>query len=337
MRINLGPVLDGTAVQPSPTVCVRDDGEALFYPEAVNGLHGGSGEGKGWLICHAIHQEAARGHASMLIDCEDIPASIVARLTAIGTTADQIRRYLIYLRPQTAPTRLVVDHLIRIIREHDVRLAVIDSVGEAFALEGIDENADKEVGPWYRRVPRRLAEAGPAVVLADHSTKAGDNPLHPSGSKRKRAAITGASYLLEAIVPFVKNQGGRVRLTCAKDRHGNYRRGQRVGDLVMAASPLDRIDLELYAPDLNADDTASTSALLAAKAATEAAKAESGAVTLAALLGLIRDTKRIKACDNVLRGGIDLAVSRGALTETAGARNARMFTFAHDLEMTPNP
>ena len=74
-------------------------------------------------------------------------------------------------------------------------LAVVDSLGEAFGLEGIDENHDVEVAPWLRRVARRLADAGLSVLLLDHSTKSADNPRRPSGSKRKRAAITGASYL----------------------------------------------------------------------------------------------------------------------------------------------
>src|ERR687898_486158 len=69
-------------------------------------------------------------------------------------------------------------------------------------LEGVDEDRDVQVGPWLRRVARRLADStGAGVIIIDHSTKAKDNPLFPSGSKRKRAAITGASYHVEAVAP----------------------------------------------------------------------------------------------------------------------------------------
>ena len=36
-----------------------------------------------------------------------------------------------------------------------------------------------------------------------------------SGSKRKRAAITGASYLITATTPLTRDNGGRVALTVA--------------------------------------------------------------------------------------------------------------------------
>ena len=74
---------------------------------------------------------------------------------------------------------------------------------------------------WMRRVPRPLAAAGAAVVPIDHITKSGDNNLYASGTQRKRAGITGASYLVENRSPFSQGHRGMSRLVCAKDRHGN--------------------------------------------------------------------------------------------------------------------
>src|SRR5262249_34274717 len=155
------------------------------------------------------------------IDFEDDETVIVGRLHEdFGVDAEIIAHQLHYYRPTEPFTAKAVQMIRAVAVEYDVVMTVIDSVGEAFGLEGINEDKDVEVGPWMRSVARPLADAGPAVVILDHSTKAADNPLHPSGSKRKRAAITGQSYLLEAPRPLTREHGGLLRMTCAKDRHG---------------------------------------------------------------------------------------------------------------------
>jgi AAA domain len=332
--IDLADVLSGTTTQPEPTILARADLRSLLYPGTVNGVHSDSGVGKGWVACLAIVQEIALGHDVMLIDTEDTAQSIVARLRLLGATDDRIARYLIYLRPQTEFGYLAVDRLLEIVAARHVTFVVIDSLGECFGLEAINEDRDAEVGPWLRRVARRLAEAGPAVLTVDHATKAADNPLHPSGSKRKRAAIGGASYLVTATTPLVAGKGGRLRLTCAKDRHGTWARGEHVADLVMTAlepdlmTPAGSMRVDLYAPDPHdADEAAELPVLLAARDAVRQAKKAETALTLRTLIGLMTT----KARKDILYGGVDLAVTRGALTETTGPRNARMLSYESDL------
>ena len=327
--IDLGPVLEGNYTQPVPDQLFRNDGRCLLYRGVVNGIHGDSGTGKGWVICHLIHQNANAGRRTMLLDFEDIEASITSRLQALGMTSYEILTWLVYLRPQVAIDANAVAHFVELVNDMNIGAVVIDSLGEAFSLEGINEDKDVEVGPWLRRVARPLAETGAAVVLVDHSTKAADNPLHPSGSKRKRAAIGGASYLVEAMNPFVKDAGGKLRLTCAKDRHGNYKRAEVVADFVMTSSGT-TVGLQMYAP--LSHDAKSVPTILAAKAAVAAARthAERNPDT-----PLARDTlaglMKIKASTDIKRAGIDYAVSLGAINETAGARNARLYDFAQEL------
>lgn len=330
--VDLGPVLDGTRRQPMPTVLRRADEEYLLYAAAVNGIHGDSGAGKGWAVCFVLDQELRAGRTVVLLDFEDSADSIVGRLTALGTSPEGILDRLIYIRPQTEFGTTEVAHVVAQCVNRLASLVVIDSLGEAFALEGIDENKDVEVGPWYRRVARRIAETGAAVLLIDHSTKAADNPLYPSGSKRKRAAVTGASYLAEATKPFVKGEGGRLRLTCAKDRHGNYRRGEVVGNLVMAKSLTDVVRLELHEPDTT-EGAAELGAVLAARSAVAAAKAEGRPLTKTAL----RNLMGIRARMDVKRAGIDLAIGRGALREDPGARNARLVSYVCELPEATAP
>lgn len=324
--IDLGPILQGTVIQPVPEQLIRDDGKALFYAGSVNGIHGDSGTGKGWIICKLIAENALHGRRTLLLDLEDTATSITSRLLQLGMTAYDIETWLVYVRPQVPFNPHAVDHFRGLISTHNVANVVIDSIGEAFALEGVNEDKDNEVGPWYRKVARPLADTGAAVTLVDHSTKANDNPLHPSGSKRKRAAITGASYQVEAVKPFVKGDGGRLRLTNAKDRHGNYRRGQHVADLVMTVNET-KTWLELYAPMAKTEET-TVPILLAARAAVKAARDEGRPLTQNMLEGLMT----MKARRETKRGGIELAVARGALAETSGPRKSRLYEYVRDLE-----
>lgn len=325
--VDLGPVLDGTVTQPVPDMVLRDDGAGLFYAGSVNGLHGDSGVGKGWVVAYAIRENAKRGKRTLILDFEDIAQSAVARLIAIGLTAADILSWVEYVRPEVPLGPRAVAHFCELIRRRNIALTVIDSLGEAFATEGVDENKDVEVGPWFRRVARPLADTGTTLLLVDHSTKATDNALHPSGSKRKRAAITGASYLLEAVQPFVKGADGRLRLTCAKDRHGNYRRAAPVADLVMTTAAVG-VNLTLYAPAPRGEgEGAGVDIELAARAAVKAVAEEGRPLSRVALEGLMK----VKARATVKRGGIDLAVARGLLVETTGPRNARLYAQAEEV------
>ena len=127
-------------------------------------------------------------------------------------------------------------------------LVVVDSTGEGLALEGANPNADEEVAAWFLRVPRRLSlvtyddQPGPAVVVLDHVTKADDGGLWPIGSQRKRAAISGAQYMQRLVKPFDRDTAGHALLVCAKDRHGNYRTGQRVAELHVTPGPSITLD-----------------------------------------------------------------------------------------------
>jgi KaiC/GvpD/RAD55 family RecA-like ATPase len=314
--IDLDPVLDGNYAQPDPVVLQRNDGQALFYLEQINGIHGDSGTGKGWVACEGIAQQIMRGHDVMLIDLEDVAPSIVARLRQLGATDQAIRDHFVYIRPTSSFSVFAVDRLVEIVENRKVTLVVIDSLGEAFGLDGIDENSDAEVGPWLRRVARRLADAGAAVVLVDHSTKANDNPLHPSGSKRKRAAIGGASYYVTAPRPLVAGKGGKLRLTCAKDRHGSYARGEHVADFVMADGPAGRMTVYPGGPTDEATPPIELACRAAVKAAEEAGEPLSQN-------GLVASMRSFKGATDLKREGVKRAVERGLLVEKSEGQTKR--------------
>ncbi len=331
-RVDFRPILAGNIERTMPTVLRRDDGEHLFYERRVNGLHADSGIGKSMLCAFGAAQELNAGHHVAWVDFEDPDSSaIVERLRMFDVDDDTIAERLHYYAPREPFSDAAVAALVCAITEHGITKVVVDSVGEAFGLEGIDENKDVEVAPWLRRVARVLADAGPAVELVDHSTKAADNPLHPSGSKRKRAAITGASYLVEAVRPLTREDGGTLRLICAKDRYGNYRRGDIVATFEVTAYRDGGSTAHLWPPLDGDSDSDEARLLVVARAAVRAAKKAGETLTQRRLLARMN----VKASATLKRAGIEEAVARGALRSESGPNRSILHAYVRDLETSP--
>ena len=233
--IDLGPAWRGDKMRPIAVVLTRDDGVALLLP-GVNYMFGDSGDGKSLVAAIAALQEVRAGRRVIWATYEDANEDeLVDRLKLLGATEEEGRRVLV-ITPQTTLTR-GIDRLVTLAGD-DVRLVVVDSVGEAMAVGGINEDKDNEVGPWFRSTVRRLHELNPELAMwpIDHATKSKDNPLFPSGSKRKRAAVTGRCFLLNVRQPFGREQVGYVQLIVAKDRGGTFRRGDIAAEIMLDAT-----------------------------------------------------------------------------------------------------
>jgi hypothetical protein len=246
--VDLTPHMDGTFVQVTPTILRRTDGIGLFYPGVLNGIHGESGLGKGWVALSAVVDVVREGGVAVYVDLEDTPTSIAARLRHLGLTQEQITAQVKYARPTDPTSPETIKRLVAAVTTVGACLVVIDSLGEAFGLDGINENNDNEVAPWLRSVGRGLADTGACVIIIDHVTKSVDNPLYAKGSARKRAQIGGTSFLVEALQPLTKGKGGKLRLTCAKDRYGTFTRGQVAAEVVFNASGPDDMLVRIYPP-----------------------------------------------------------------------------------------
>jgi AAA domain len=328
-RVDLGPALRGEITKPAPSILRRDDGAGCFTAGCVNGIHGGDGDGKSMVAALATTQEILDGHDVIWVDFEEPnEATLLERLRDVfGLDPDTIDRQLHYYGPREPFDKLAVAAIKRDVAEHDVTLIVVDSLGEAFGLEGVDEDRDKDVAPWMRRVARTLADAGPAVLNIDHATKAADNPLHPSGSKRKRAAITGQSYLLEAPQPLTRENGGRVTLKCAKDRHGHYRRGTLVAGVEFNIYP-DGTVVHVRAPAERQRDADAPSAKLdlMERKAVEAVTREGQSLSQ----NRLEELMNVKASAKAKRAGMEQAVARGTLRITAGPRKSILYSIPED-------
>jgi AAA domain len=255
---DLGDVVDGleagTIERPTPTIGWRTDMACLFYAGRVNSLFGESGDGKTFVAQAVVCQELGEGHHVMWIDYEDNEIGTVGRLLDLGATSEQIKTQFHYFTPSEPFGLVAKAAFAEIVTQLDSRitLVVIDSVGEAMSIDGTKPNDDDSVAKWMRTVCRWIADLGPGVAFIDHTPKHRDNPLFPAGSFRKRAAVTGSAFLVESIRAFGIGREGRSKLTCAKDRLGNYVRGQKVAEFILDGTAIPHT-FEIVPPE-NAGD-----------------------------------------------------------------------------------
>jgi len=250
--VDLTPIIDGSYDPPTPTIGIRSDGAGLIYPGRVHSIAGEPGGGKTWLALHIIAEAINANGTAALIDYEDTPAATVHRLRLLGLTDTQIREAFTYIRPDgplvSKGGKIAANTLDQLAALH-CDVVVIDSVGESLAVEGLPPNDDDAVTQWFRRLPRMLARTGSAVIGLDHVTKSKDDRgLWAIGSQRKLAAIDGAAYGVDVSVAPTKTRDGKLKITCAKDRHGTYQRGHLVANIAID-NVGDGVKVTLTAPD----------------------------------------------------------------------------------------
>lgn len=233
---------DGTYVTQRQTMLLRPDGAGLIYPGKVHSFAAEPGVGKTWIGLLAVVEAVERGEHAMVVDFEDTAATTFTRLRQMGAddrVVDQVHHV-------TPTTRYRDGALPTNVTELAARCSIvlIDSTGEALAHSGLDQNVDDDVTAWMRHAPRALARLGPAVVLIDHQVKDKESQGRWAiGSQRKLAAIDGVAYTVRLVEAFSQVKAGRMKITCAKDRGGNY--GVGVAVLDVAITPLGGGDLRL--------------------------------------------------------------------------------------------
>lgn len=235
---DMAAITSGNYQPPVPTILTRNDGAGLFYTGRLNALWGESGSGKSWIALHTCAQLLADGETVLYLDWEATAAELAARLTSLDVAPQAINEAFLHIAPEQRWSTGAATHLAAIIDEHHPTVAVIDSTGEAMASDGVNPDKDDETARWHRELPAFLTRRGVTVVLVDHIPKNNDGraPLHAIGSQRKRAAISGAAYMVEAAVSPAKGQEGHLKLICAKDRHGTYARGALVADVDLVSN-----------------------------------------------------------------------------------------------------
>ncbi|WP_460802269.1 AAA family ATPase [Microbacterium sp. GXF6406] len=224
-------IKDGTLPPIVPEMLrMEPSGRLLLYAGRVNGIHGHSNAGKSWTALLACKQALDAGETVFYIDYEDDERGIVERLLLVYRVLPKVvKERFIYLRPKTRFDQKSVG---RMLERWQPSLVVIDAMGGSLSMEGLNFMDDNDIIKWTFLVSGFIAGHGAAVLLLDHLPK--DTPpgtLWPTGSQRKRAAITGAQYLQERVIAFSRGKSGYAKIVAAKDRHGNASEAEVVAHL----------------------------------------------------------------------------------------------------------
>lgn len=327
-------IITGTTTRTLPAILTRDDGSALLYAGKVNGIHGDSGSGKTWTALFASAQTITEGGNVVYVDLEDSPADVIARLLALSVPPHKVIERFRYVQPDTAFEAGAAAFLSM---AADAALVVIDSTGESLSMEGANPNADEDIAAWFRAVPKRIAKLGPAVLVLDHMPKSSDSDLWPIGSQRKRAAIDGAQYLQEVLVPFSREKAGAARLVCAKDRHGTYARAQRVAELHVMPNE-STVHLSLKASEHTPSTAAGFQPTAYMEKVSRALEASADALSYRGIL------ERVEGKKDYIRRAVDELITNGFVSAVPGSHNSIKHTSAKPFrtgehsstEMRPN-
>lgn len=234
--VNIQQWLTGNIQETLPDFLQRDDGQHIFYTGQLNWMHGDSGSGKTWVALMGAAQTLNNGGRIIWVHYEDpTPRTILTRLQTLGLDHQTLIDRFHYWTPIGLGLTDKQQHqwLTQTCQTLQPDMIILDSIGEAMGADGISEDKDEYVGPWLTKTLRHLVNNGHGVIGIDHMTKEGakTDDLNPSGSKRKRAAITGHSVLVKALTPPTKTTAGTLALICAKDRHGNYAARTKIAEI----------------------------------------------------------------------------------------------------------
>jgi len=244
--VDLAKIIGGNLQPPEPSILERDDHRHLFYAGRIHSINGESESLKSWLALHGTAQQITAGNDVLYLDFEDTPESILGRLLALGVPSDDLLAGFTYIRPEQPLDVAAGSNLERLILKREPTLAVIDGVTEAMSLEGFDLLDNADIASWLDKLPRRVRNLGPAVVLIDHVPKNTENRRRGGiGGQHKLAGID-VSYLVESIIPLARvapgdsePHTGTSRITVEKDRPGGVRafaaNRKHVGELALTA------------------------------------------------------------------------------------------------------
>jgi hypothetical protein len=222
--LDLGVLLAGDYEPPQMLV------EGWLVKGVLHLLYSDAEAGKTWLALKLALDVIRTGERVLWIDEELGPRDLTERLRALGATPEEIKTQLVYLAfPDWTmhPTDVLSWHALISAMANNPRklgLVVIDTVTDALANAGLDENSGVEVTSWIKTYPEAATMHGVTTLLLDHVGKSeGGAPRHAVGSRAKRAK---AKVQLALSLPkpardyYNATRLGRIRVTLTKNTLG---------------------------------------------------------------------------------------------------------------------
>jgi hypothetical protein len=339
--VDLEPILSGTFERPTTSVGLsRSDGLQLIYAGKEHTVIGEMESGKSWLLVACAAAELTKGNSVIYVHFEEADAAdTVERLRLLSIPDEILRTRFYFVGPDEpiTPTKLVA------LLDLAPVLVILDGVNEAMSMHHMGIR-DEDGAAAYRRVlVKPFTRIGAAVLSADDVVKDKDKRgRDPLGSIHKGNGLTGSLILMENVAPFGRGERGASHVFVTKDRPGHLRRHGRPdrkmpGKTYMGTLIID--DTKAWVPflDLSFLEPKSTSDSDEAKAEGAATPEDSDEATILATVTHIAESGRepnIRAIYATTTGlgkdragnAVERLLIRGALTETRGSRNARIFT-----------
>jgi hypothetical protein len=216
---------------PGPEIFARTDGVFLLYRGRTHAFQGESESCKSWAAQIAAVEVLAAGGRVLYIDFEDDGPGVVSRLRSLGAAATD---RFVYLHPEEpvedGKGRITAGGIdfSTVLRGAPYDLVIVDGVTEAMTTEGLDLLSNADIAVWNRRLPKRLAATGAAVVCIDHVTKNSETRgRYAIGGQHKLAGLTGAAYTFTPVRPLARARHeaitGIISVHVVKDRPGHVR------------------------------------------------------------------------------------------------------------------
>jgi hypothetical protein len=205
--------------------------EDRLYVGKFHLLFGAAGTNKTTLMLHDAGTLAQQGKHSILFEYEMDESAVKLMLDDLGFDREQVAQYIHIVCPSESFSAAM---LLRYLgRWPDAQLIVLDNVSEAIAL-GDGDTSENSAGDVLRTlsVLRNIAhDRDIATVAIDHL------PHHRSDAARgstAKAQIADVAFSIEASPPVRRDQAGKLKLTCRKDRPSLIGKGRtiwlRIGD-----------------------------------------------------------------------------------------------------------
>lgn len=262
--VDLDNILDGTWEPQEPTVGARRDGVGMFYLGRRHTVSSESEAGKTWFMLAATLHEITSDNHVLYLDFEDDAGPLVGRLMTLGAKTNRIREYFHYIRPEERiGAGYGYEDVDTNLELYKPTLAIVDGVTEAMTLHGLDPLSNVDAATFGRLLPKRLSDAGCAVVSLDHVPKSTDNRGRYSiGAVHKLNGLDGAAYVLDARTPFGVGMEGKSTVRIAKDRPGQLRKHALpsagglhwFADLILTSSSAKVAEIQVAAPTEKSED-----------------------------------------------------------------------------------
>jgi hypothetical protein len=253
----------GKNAQPDPVHGMVELADyALFYPGAVNEIHGRSEAMKTWVALTVLAEALKAGEYGLFVDFEDGPESIVDRLQAMGLTDEELD-HMLYVYADGVLQNADKLQVLNEMTQDQPSIAIINGVIEAVSVQGWSTNDNQAYTMWARLYARPLADKGCCVILVDHTTiKETDNDT-AIGATAKMNIVQGASYTVKIVKELAPAQehttSGTTALHLYKDRPGRvrkngFKRKDVVAELNVEANPNGRVTCRFEAASSILDD-----------------------------------------------------------------------------------